>query len=267
MLILINDGPGALLKTLRGFVANRIGPYRPDESSIAFQALQGDKVKGLMIDVGAQYGKSLSNFVQSGWQVYAFEPDSENRKRLYWSYGDLKNLVIDSRAVSDQPKKNVTLYKSSESSGLSSLSNTHTSHHPGEVVDVTTLEEILNEIDLDGIEIDYLKIDTEGHDLHVLKGFPWDRYSPRLILCEFEDSKTIPLGYSYDDLTYFLFEKDYQLIISEWFPLEEYGKGHMWRGFSKYPCQLEDQAAWGNILATKEGDLYNALVKLCKLEP
>ena len=266
ILILFHDGPGALLKTLRGFVANRIGPYRPDESNIAYKALLGGESKGVMIDVGAHYGKSLSNFVQSGWKVFAFEPDSENRKRLNWSYGDLDNLLIDSRAVSDDPQENATLYKSTESSGFSSLSTTHPSHHPGEVVDVITLENFLAEIEFGDSVIDYLKVDTEGHDLQVLKGFPWDKYSPRLILCEFEDSKTLPLGYSFLDLAEYLSEKGYQLIISEWFPLEKYGRGHRWRRFAHYPCDLMDPAAWGNILGTNDPELYETLVKICDPE-
>ena len=58
-------------------------------------------------------------------------------------------------------------------------------------------------------KIDYLKIDTEGYDFFVLKGVPWSEIKPRVVLCEFEDRKTLDLGYSFKDMANFLINKNY----------------------------------------------------------
>lgn len=99
--------------------------------------------------------------------------------------------------------------------------------------------------------MDFLKIDTEGFDYFVLKGFPWDRsgLKPGIILCEFEDSKTRPLGYDWKVMADFIQSKGYQVYVSEWFPIEKYGVSHRWRGIKKYPAELEDHEGWGNLVA------------------
>jgi hypothetical protein len=45
--------------------------------------------------------------------------------------------------------------------------------------------------------VDFLKIDTESHDLFVHQGYPWECGKPAVIECEFEDAKTVPLGYTF----------------------------------------------------------------------
>ena len=239
---------------------------RPNESQIVFEALQVDRFTGVMIDVGAHYGGALSPFARSGWQVYAFEPDSVNREKLLASYGNLQNVHIDCRAVADKPQEKAILYRSQESTGISGLSSFHPSHQVGEKVDVTTLTCFLSRYEIEYKELDFLKIDTEGFDLQVLQGFPWHKTLPRVILCEFEDSKSIPLGYTFYDLANFLVGYGYKLIVSEWYPIKRYGIQHDWRRFAKYPCNLEDSNAWGNIFAAKEDSIYNSLLHLCKLE-
>lgn len=234
-----------------------------DESRVAFKALRAARTQGTMVDVGAHFGGSLARFARAGWWIVAFEPDSENRKRLAESFGGLSNVIIDPRGVSDQPRERVTLYRSDQSTGISGLSAFHSSHVPGESVDLTTLEGACVEHGLS--EIDFLKIDTEGFDLPVLKGLPWNRVVPRLILCEFEDSKTKPLGYAFHDLARFLEARGYKLIVSEWYPVKRYGGTHDWRGFNVYPCELSDPKAWGNVLAARDDDLYHSLLRECDL--
>ncbi len=265
--ILLSEGPIALVKSLKRYVANKYayGTYRPDESKIAFDALDADTFKGLMIDVGAHYGSILSPFALSGWQVIAFEPDSKNREKLVESFGDSQNVIIDARAVSDQPREKAVLYRSEESTGISGLSSFHSSHQIAEEIEVTTLENVFDEHGLTHEEVTFLKIDTEGFDLHVLRGFPWLKSSPHLILCEFEDSKTAQLGYTFHDLADFLVGHGYRLIVSEWHPIKEYGGIHDWRRFATYPCQLEDLKAWGNIFATKKDEIYESLLNICNL--
>jgi len=260
-------GKIAFLEALKQHLAKRDEARRPDEHRIVFEALNADKSTGLMLDVGAHHGGALSSFALNGWQVFAFEPDSENRKELASAFGGLPNVVIDSRAVSDHTQEKAVLYRSEQSTGISGLAPFHSSHQVGEEVDVTTLERVLDEQGIAHKELTFLKIDTEGFDLHVLRGFPWHKASPRLILCEFEDAKTVPLGYTFHDLAGFLVEHGYRLIVSEWCPIERYGVPHDWKRFARYPCEPEDPKAWGNILATKEDGIYDSLLHICRLDP
>lgn len=265
--ILFTEGVGAFIRAFRQYLGARDGAYRPDESGIVFAALGADKVKGVMIDVGAHHGGALAPFARSGWQVYAFEPDSINREKLAANFGELPNVVIDSRAVSDHLAEKAILYRSKESTGISGLSSFHPSHQAGEEVEVTTLDEFLASQGLEDQEITFLKVDTEGFDLHVLRGFPWQKTSPRVILCEFEDSKTLPLGYTFQDLADFLVEKGYRLVVSEWHPVEKYDLPHHWRRFTPYPCHLEHPQAWGNIFAVRDDGDYNSLLQICHPGP
>ena len=265
--ILFSEGLLSLLKAIKRYLSTRFGPYQPDEVEIVYKALKAETFNGLMIDVGARFGLSLSPFANSGWRVFAFEPDSENRKILSNSFKDFNNVIIDKRALSNRIQEKATLFRSKESTGISSLSAFHHSHEPGEEVIVTTIEVFLNEQRISDQVIDFLKIDTEGFDLNILQGIPWSLTAPRLISCEFEDPKTLSLGYSFHDLANYLIDHGYKLIVSEWHPIKRYGGTHNWNRFALYPCELEDPNAWGNILATKEDELYNSLIQLCGFRP
>lgn len=237
--------------------------YHPDETAIAFSLLDGETQIGTMLDVGAHHGGSLALFARAGWQVFAFEPDPDNRKLLEDSFGNLPNVSVCPCAVSDQPCEHVMLYRSDESNGVSGLSAFLPTHQPCEEVAVTTLGVFMQNLAEPPEDIDFLKIDTEGYDLMVLKGFPWEREHPRLILCEFEDAKTLPLGYSFHQMATFLKDKGYHLLISEWQPIQKYGTYHHWKRFSLYPTRLSHARAWGNIFAVKDQQLFERLLTLC----
>ncbi|MFC3714815.1 FkbM family methyltransferase [Luteimonas soli] len=225
----------------------------------------------VMIDVGAHHGHALFPFLQKGWQVFAFEPDDGNRaileKRLEKDERAKSLVRLDKRAVSDHVSAGLAYYRSDQSSGISGLSAFHPSHVSKQTVDTTTLSEALAEEDIPGV--DFLKVDTEGHDLFVLKGFPWHRFKPAVIECEFEDAKTVPLGYTFHDMAGFLLEQGYCVYVSEWHPIIRYGIRHDWHRLMPYPCELSDQGAWGNLLAFRdpvdESLLANTIGKLIKV--
>ena len=236
-----------------------------NEIELCYSALDAGRNPGIMFDVGAHHGGTLSCFAESGWDIFAFEPDFENRKILSEQFGDRSNVFIDDRALSNKAEKGVDFFRSYESSGISSLLPFRETHEISGKVEVTTLEKFHAEQSLGKRGIDFLKIVTEGYDLYVLQGVPWDEVSPRLILCEFEDRKTQKLGYEFTDLADYLKGKGYQIIVSEWYPIHTYGAQHHWRRFAVYPCQLQDPLGWGNILATQDENLFNRILKLSKL--
>ncbi len=232
------------------------GPYpREDgahfDETDAVAALFGDRAEpGVMIDVGAHHGTALARFLDRGWRIWAFEPDAENRSRLeehVQGHSLAANVVLDSRCVGKEARTGLPFYTSDESTGISGLSAFRDSHREARRVDMVSLTEFFKGRDMP--VVDFLKIDTEGHDLFVLQGFPWDRDRPAVIECEFEDIKTVPLGYTMRDMADFLEGKGYTVYVSEWHPILRYGQRHDWNRLRRYPCGLSCPDAWGNLLA------------------
>lgn len=228
-----------------------LGPTQMEEAEVLRRTLVGDRSR-VLIDVGAHHGTVLRPFAQDGWEVHAFEPDPINREILEQSCGRMENVRINPVAVSDKPGQ-LVLYRSEQSSGISSLTPFTASHAPDRVVEVTTLSEYL--MQRRHLEISLLKIDVEGYERNVLWGFPWDEASPRAVMLEFEDAKTRALGYGWTDLASELTAHGYRVMVSEWFPVSAYGVVHRWRGLHEYPTKLRDEMAWGNLLAVRASDV------------
>jgi len=237
-------------------------PINPSEVRIAFHVLDAEQQPGLMIDVGAHHGESISMFAESGWQVHAFEPDPDNRKELEMRLDGHRKVVVNSSAVSDKNEHGVDFYTNEISTGVSGLLAFHSGHVHAGTVNTITLDKYIKEKNIDAVDL--LKVDAEGFDLFVLKGLlSLNEVRPELIVCEFEDSKSLLLGYTFHDMAQFLQEHNFKLLVSEWYPILEYGAQHYWRKFIEYPCELSDPDAWGNIFAVKNTRKFNQLRRKC----
>ena len=249
-------------------VISRDAHAHVDETKIVARLLSELADSSLMIDVGAHYGTALAPFHQMGWKVLAFEPDPLNRKHLIGKYGESKNVIIDTRAVGEHSDTEVSLYTSPESTGISGMLAFHETHKLVDKVNVTTVKDIVAANSVDSV--DFLKIDVEGYDFSVLKGVPWDSMSPDVIECEFEDAKTNLLGHTWRDICEYLVEKEYTVYVSEWHPIIRYGIRHDWLGLKRYPCELADSNAWGNLLGFKHDPgavaIQEALSKVLTIE-
>jgi FkbM family methyltransferase len=210
-----------------------------------------------MLDVGAHIGTSAAYFNRLDWMIHCFEPDPVNRAALEAEYGDKANVVIDSRAVSDEPASDVSFYKSEESTGISALHAFRDTHRPANRVDVTTISDYVKAWGIN--KVDFLKIDVEGFDFSVLKGVPWDHIKPDVIECEYEDAKTRALGHTWEDIARFLRDMGYAVYISEWHPIIRYGVAHDWRRIVPYPGRAIPTESWGNILAFRMDPGYAAV--------
>ncbi|MEJ7783663.1 MAG: FkbM family methyltransferase [Solirubrobacteraceae bacterium] len=203
-----------------------------------------------MLDVGAHYGSSLAPFADDGWSVHAFEPDPDNRARLEYAVGNDPNVTIVPMAVSNASGE-MQLFTSDLSTGVSSLAPFTATHRPSVQVPVITLGEYLARAAI--FAVDFMKIDVEGFERNVLEGYDWS-IRPDVIVLEFEDAKTLPLGYSWKDLADDLRARGYEILVSEWFPIERYGGSHQWRRLTRYPSDLADADGWGNIIAAANVD-------------
>lgn len=253
-----------------------VGPYsRPqaahfEENDCISALLASGTADSVMVDVGAHTGGALAPFLDFGWKIFAFEPDDNNRAKLVErlkAHANGKRVKVDSRCVSNKSSSGASFYRSQQSTGISGMSAFHASHVEAQKVDTVTLAEFFDKQPLPSI--DFLKIDTEGHDLFVLQGFPWERGKPAVIECEFEDSKTVPMGYTFHDLARFLLDKGYTVYVSEWHAIIRYGIGHDWCRLVRYPCELATTRNWGNLLAFRdpvdESKLVAAARKVLKI--
>jgi FkbM family methyltransferase len=202
----------------------------------------------LLVDVGAANGAVTTTFLEMGWSVVAYEPDPANRKQFERHVGSDPRVQLSPAAVSDKPAQSVTFFTSSVSAGVSTLSAFHESHEPTAKVDVVTLAE---DLPARGVQhVEFLKIDAEGFDFLVLKGFDW-AYNPRFVLYEFEDRKTVPLGYTLADSSAYIAGQGYHLVYSVWEPIVEYGRRHRWRGLFTAPPS-DAATCWGNVLCFRD---------------
>jgi FkbM family methyltransferase len=245
-----------------------IGPFERDrhahvdETRAISDLPAAAKHDGFMIDVGAHHGSALLPFARRGWNVLAFEPDEVNREALHEVLVRRHvetRVSVDARAVSNNARNDQPFYRSDQSTGISGLSAFHSSHHVAQSVDTVTLASVIEAKSIDAV--DFLKVDTEGYDLFVLRGFPWDQLQPAFVECEFEDDKTQPLGYGMHDLALFLTDLGYTVFVSEWHPITRYGIRHDWRQLLRYPCNLSDAKSWGNLLAFRDPVIESDLVR------
>ena len=157
------------------------------ESSLIYEYFLSQKITGTLVDVGAHFGESFDRYLKLKWGVLAFEPDSGKWQALE-KYKAYKKFTFYPYAVSRESCSDAAFYASEESTGISTLSPFVETHKEISRVEVVTLKMVL--MDKAISDVTFLKIDTEGHDLFVLEGFPWERLRPQIILCEFEDFKT-----------------------------------------------------------------------------
>ncbi len=206
--------------------------------------------QGLMLDVGANFGNSCDVFLSRNWIVHAFEPDPNNRAVLERDFGHHQRLTVNPEAVSDTAGQEVPFFASEESTGISGLSAFTPGHEQIGTATTTTLRDYLEEKELGNVQ--FLKIDVEGYDKFVLDGFPWEKSQPDVVLVEFEDSKTVPLGYDCHDLASMLISKGYTVYTSEWHPIIRYGIAHDWRRLARYNSEEDLSQTWGNFFAFRE---------------
>ncbi|HAT51952.1 MAG TPA: hypothetical protein DCS80_01545 [Betaproteobacteria bacterium] len=225
-------------------------PSHFDEVDLVYKVLSEEIQSKVMIDVGAHYGESLHYFINDHWRVHAFEPDAKNRAVLLALASQNDLLTVNPEGCSDKIAQDVPFFNSEKSTGISSLSAFSASHELSDTISTTTLAQYINNNQLPSVG--FLKIDTEGHDLFVLKGFPWSLIQPEVIVAEFEDSKSASLGYDYKQMGDYLLSHGYTVLLSEWYPIIEYGRQHRWRGLYSYPSNLVDSFGWGNFIATKD---------------
>jgi len=179
--------------------------------------------EGLFVDVGAHVGRFSVRFAKLGWSAVAFEAAPGIARDLTKALMPFENARAVECAVSDKDGDSVEFYLSAEHWGIHSLAPFHESHTSTVAVATTRLESALAPDDY--VDPTFLKIDIEGADLLALKGWNFDANRPKIVMCEFMDSRSEPFfGYTHRDMITFMEERDYVAYVSEWSPVAEYAR-------------------------------------------
>jgi FkbM family methyltransferase len=146
---------------------------------------------GFYVDVGAHHPVRYSNtysLYRLGWRGINIEPNLSGI-RLFERYRpDDVNLAL---GVSDEPGK--LTYWMFDEPALNSLDKELTERRLAETtykligtktIPVLRLDSILEMHVPPNVQIDFMTIDTEGHDLAVLQSNNWDRFRPKWLLVE-----------------------------------------------------------------------------------
>ena len=212
--------------------------------------------KPFLIDVGAHNGHVTRIFAKNGWGVLAFEPEQKFYAALKRNLAEFKNVTCVSKAISDVNGKR-SFYVSDTYWGIHSFKPFDKTHRLAYEVETVTLKDVLEEFKVETVT--FLKVDVEGADFLVIKGFDFKKYHPELVIVEFMDSLTqAHFGYSHHDIASYMNNRGYVTFVSEWEPITEYSREGFPRPYRKWiqcaPYPLDHEPARGNLIFVPEGD-------------
>jgi FkbM family methyltransferase len=155
---------------LRSRSLQRYGPQpKVDREQWLLESIPGGVSR--VVDVGANVGEWTRMARETdGWQVADYlllEALEANVRRLEGKFSGCRQIRIVHTAVGDAPGL-VKLNYNTDNNKTPSLALRPEGTNASELVSVVRLDEKLPE--LGWSSVDYLKIDTEGFDLHVLRG-------------------------------------------------------------------------------------------------
>ncbi len=167
----------------------------------------------LFLDIGANKGRYTNYLLQKfpKLECHLFEPSYNNYEFFLKKKFTQKNIIINNFGLSDCASR-TKLFSDKSGSGLASLTKRRLNHFN---IEMNFEEEILlKRLDLywedNNKIIDYVKIDVEGHELDVLKGFGDLVFSTKLIQFEFGGCNIDTRTY-FQDFWYFFKEKNFKL--------------------------------------------------------
>lgn len=139
-----------------------------------------------MIDVGACVGAMSKPFLEDGWQAVLFEPDTRCHQQLAALVKMHAGRAQLELAAATPGQDSTVSFHLASLPGLSGL--TKSPYAPDiEIITVPSLA-LAPYIAGKGLaDVDFIKIDAEGHDLDILHGLDFSKIGPRLIMVEFGD--------------------------------------------------------------------------------
>jgi FkbM family methyltransferase len=217
------------------------------------------------LDIGANIGDVSACLLQSGYEVYAFEPFSPIFEKLNQRMTDRSkfhsyNFALGSRDGMREMHI-ATDSSGSDKYGDSSLYGSLVPHSMPEDlkftstidVKVRSLESLHRSGDVP-TDISLVKIDTEGNDLDVIQGM--GRYKYPVVMSEFWDSATIfahaGANNALPDLVKEMTERGYLWYIVLY---RIWGENNSVSFYCNYSQSLEK--SWGNVFFFQDHSIFN----------
>lgn len=225
-----------------------------------FRALGvGASAPGRMIDVGAAYGSIAKPFLADGWHVELFEPDPKCRQRLaVLAERYAGRCRIHPHAVGGANEASVAFHVNA-TDGLSGLDASPFGSDTGTIP--VRLVRLADFLPAEGVTaVDFLKVDTEGHDFEALASHDFERLPPRLCFCEysfyFPQQTPAAVQAAIADMA----ARGYDAVVFEYDDDGNFARGswthrlvaiHVARG--RFPTRAK---AFGNVLFYRAGDAH-----------
>jgi len=179
--------------------------------------------EGFYVDIGCGHPIKNNNTYllnKKDWKGINIDLDEQNINLFNIYRKKDENINI---AVSDDNKE-VDLYFYHSKSAINTISKEAANYQKAKVSSIkkiksNTLNEILTNSKFKNIKIDFLSIDVEGSELHVLKNFNFKKYSPKVIVVEYLDLSLSKLEIKNLKVKNFINSKLYNLLTSNSYTL------------------------------------------------
>lgn len=135
---------------------------------------------------GITYDPIRELIKKNKWKGIFYEPGNESFGQLKNNYKECSDLIFENKAVSNFDGKG-TLYCGSTTmhfTMIEQIANTFFSVKPTTVeVETVSPSSIIKNYNIK--KLDLLQIDTEGHDMTIVRAFPFNIIKPRVIRFEY----------------------------------------------------------------------------------
>lgn len=203
----------------------------------------------LGIDIGGNIGEYSQKMIDvyPNLEIHVFEPSAINQTKLKERFNSYPNVIINNYALSDTTGA-AELFSDVKGSGLASLTKRNLEHfnidfNTHETVNVIRFEDYWKS-ELQSRDIDIAKIDVEGHELYVLKGFGNAINKTKVIQFEFGGGNIDTRTY-FQDFWYFFKEHSFKI-----YRITPFGLEHIWRYTESHETFLTT-----NFLCVKETEI------------
>lgn len=143
----------------------KMGPTFEPETVRLFQTL----ASGTVLDIGANIGCTALLFSHLADQVHAFEPSPSTYELLRKNVGVATNVFTHNVGIGDVPgESELTFARNNRSGGFVSDKTSASTGHVIEKIFIHTLDDTVQRLKL--TDVDFIKIDVEGFEGHVIKG-------------------------------------------------------------------------------------------------
>jgi FkbM family methyltransferase len=205
------------------------------------------------VDVGANVGNWTEHFLQvRPAKGILFEPSKRCADLLTQKFNG-KPVTVRNVAVGDRSGSMQFVEEENLSEASASVQTYTASEHPGNAVireiPMVTLDQELASVDFN---IDFLKIDTEGYDLKVIKGAESVLRQGRIRFIQFEyNSHWVGTGSSLKEAKAFLENLGFDLLLirsTGLHPLDYRFWGEYFRYSNFLACRLEDRPVIASLI-------------------